>query len=99
MRAKTGFSTQVIPFELPPDLKDNFAGAAWRQPHLYLAEEYRSNISSFGLTDPAKARQSVERLATDLASGRWEELYGDVLHLEEIDAGYRFLYANPHSSH
>jgi ubiquinone/menaquinone biosynthesis C-methylase UbiE len=93
MRTNTGLPTQIIPFELPPDLKDNFAAAGWRKPHLYLAEEYRSNISSFHLTDPVKVQQSVERLAADLASGRWQELYGDVLHLEEIDAGYRFLCA------
>jgi ubiquinone/menaquinone biosynthesis C-methylase UbiE len=93
MRTNTGLSTQVIPFRLPPDLKDNFAAAGWRKPHLYLAEEYRSNISSFHLTESTTVNQSVERLAADLDSGRWEELYGDVLRLEEIDAGYRFLCA------
>ncbi len=91
--AATGLSTRIVPFELPPDLTDHFAGAAWRQPHLYLSEEYRSNISSFHLADPAEVCKSVERLAADLASGRWEELYGAVLHLEVMDAGYRFLCA------
>jgi len=93
MRANTGLTTQIITFELPSDLTDNFAAAGWRQPHLYLAEEYRSNISSFHLTDPANVDQSVERLSSDLTSGRWEVLYGDVLHLEQIDAGYCFLCA------
>jgi ubiquinone/menaquinone biosynthesis C-methylase UbiE len=93
MRASTGLPTQVIPFQLPPDLKDNFAAAGWRQPHLYLAEEYRANISSFQLADPARVDQSVKRLSADLAGGRWEELYGDVLHLEHMDAGYCFICA------
>jgi ubiquinone/menaquinone biosynthesis C-methylase UbiE len=93
MRANTGLSTQIIPFRLPPDLRDNFAAAGWRKPYLYLADEYRSNISSFHLTESTKVNQSVERLAADLTSGRWDELYGEVLHLEEIDAGYRFLCA------
>jgi SAM-dependent methyltransferase len=93
MMANTGLTTQIITFELPPDLMDNFAAAGWRQPHLYLADEYRSNISSFQLTDPARVDQSVKQLSIDLASGRWEELYGDVLHLEQMDAGYCFIRA------
>ena len=93
MRTNTGLPTQIIPFRLPPDLKDNFAAAGWKKPQLYLAEKYRSNISSFLLTESTKVNQSVERLAADLASGRWNELYGEVLHLEDIDAGYCFLCA------
>jgi ubiquinone/menaquinone biosynthesis C-methylase UbiE len=89
----TNLSSQTIPFQLPPDLKDNFAAAAWRRPHLYLNQDYRSNISSFRMTDTSTADDSVKRLSADLKCGRWEKLYGKVLHLDRIDAGYYFLLA------
>jgi ubiquinone/menaquinone biosynthesis C-methylase UbiE len=89
----TDLSSQVIPFKLPPDLKDNFAAAAWREPYRYLNEDYRSNISSFRMTDFATVGSGVKRLAADLENGRWEKLYGEVLQMDKIDAGYYFLCA------
>jgi len=89
----TNLSIHIIPFKLPPDLKDNFAAAAWRNPHRYLDRDYRHNISSFRMTDAAVIEASVNRLASDLGNGRWEKLYGDVLHMESLDAGYYFLLA------
>jgi hypothetical protein len=35
--------------------------------------------------------KSVSRLAADLAGGRWRDMYGTILKLHEMDAGYRFL--------
>ncbi len=87
----TNLSSQIIPFKLPSDLKDNFAAAAWKRPHLYLNQDYRSNISSFCMTDTAIVDNSVKRLSADLECGRWQKLYGEVLHMDEIDAGYYFL--------
>ena len=84
--------TLIETFSLPPDLKDNFAAAGWRQPQLYLDKQYRANISSFEKTDPGVVGKSVSRLAADLASGRWRDMYGTILKLHELDAGYRFLY-------
>jgi ubiquinone/menaquinone biosynthesis C-methylase UbiE len=89
----TNLLTQIIPFKLPSDLKDNFAAAAWRKPHWYLNQDYRSNISSFRMTDTSVVDDSVKRLSADLESGRWEKLYGKVLHMDRIDAGYYFLLA------
>lgn len=83
--------TIVEIFSLPPDLKDNFAAAGWRQPQLYLDKQYRVNISSFRKTAPEVVGKSVSRLAADLASGRWRDMYGTILKLHEMDAGYRFL--------
>jgi ubiquinone/menaquinone biosynthesis C-methylase UbiE len=84
--------TVVETFTLPPDLKDNFAAAGWRKPQLYLDKHYRANISSFRKTTPDVVEKSVNRLASDLASGRWRDKYGTILELDEMDAGYRFLF-------
>ena len=90
----TYLSTQIIPFNLPPDLRDNFAAAAWRRPHLYLDPDYRSNISSFRMADAAVIDESLKRLAVDLKNGHWEKQYGEVLHMDRMDAGYYFLLAS-----
>jgi len=88
----TNLTPQIIPFELPSDLSDNFAAAAWRKPHLYLSQGYRSNISSFRMTDSEIVKRSVKQLSSDLECGRWEKLYGEVLHLDKFDAGYFFIF-------
>lgn len=93
LRDCSNLSIKVIPFNLPPDLKDHFAAAAWKKPYLYLDEDYRMNISSFRMTDPSEVDDSVKRLATDLDKGRWQKFYGEVLHMDKIDAGYYFLCA------
>ncbi len=89
----TNLTVQIIPFELPSDLIDNFAAAAWKKPELYLDQDYRSNISSFRMTDPSIVDNSVKYLSSDLECGRWEELYGEVLHFDKYDAGYFFILA------
>jgi ubiquinone/menaquinone biosynthesis C-methylase UbiE len=89
----TSLTPHIIPFELPSDLTDNFAAAAWKNPYLYLTQDYRSNISSFRMTDLNVVNSSVGQLASDLGSGRWEKLYGDVLDFDKYDAGYFFILA------
>jgi ubiquinone/menaquinone biosynthesis C-methylase UbiE len=89
----TNLSSQIIPFKLPSDLKDHFAAAAWKRPHLYLSEDYRLNISSFRLEGAAAVDKAVNRLEADLESGCWKKLWGKVLKMDKIDAGYYFLLA------
>lgn len=98
LRSCINVSTQIIPFKLPPDLKDNFAAAAWQKPYLYLDQDYRSNISSFRMTDTAVVDNSVNCLATDLENGHWAKLHGEVLQKDRIDAGYYFLCAKKEGS-
>lgn len=88
----TGKETDIVPFPLPPDLRDHFAAAAWQHPERYLQDRYRGNISSFQKADSDAVDQSIARLAEDLASGAWKNRHGAILDLAELDAGYRFLY-------
>jgi hypothetical protein len=88
----TGQEADIVPFPLPPDLRDNFAAAAWQRPERYLEEQYRTNISSFQKADLEAVSQAIARLAEDLASGKWNKRHGAVLDLTELDAGYRFVY-------
>ena len=81
----------VVPFELPADLSDCFAAAAWRRPELYSRPEVIAGISSLAKSDADVLQPSLERLAADLASGVWEERYGAVLGRDRFDAGYRLI--------
>lgn len=88
----TGKETDIVPFPLPPDLRDHFAAAAWQNPERYLEDRYRENISSFQKADSGAVGQGIARLAEDLASGAWEKRHGAVLDQTELDAGYRLVY-------
>ena len=87
-----GCDAKTESFLLPPDIKDGFAAAMWQKPWKYLEAGYRENISSFIKAGPDVAAQGVRRLADDLKSGNWEELYGRVTQVQTYDAGYRFVY-------
>ena len=79
---------------IPHDCRDGFMCAFWRRPEAYLDPAVRAGISTFPLMQ--RVDEGVERLRDDLASGRWRELHGHLLDLEEYDFGYRlFRTGNP----
>lgn len=91
----TGREVETVQLLLPHDLRDNFAAAGWRNPHRYLSAVFRENIRAFRLADQAAITREIVRLSADLSDGTWERRYGEVLQLDEIDAGYRFLRVFP----
>ncbi|MBW4636238.1 MAG: methyltransferase domain-containing protein [Iphinoe sp. HA4291-MV1] len=93
IKANTKRYVEAIPFLLPYDLSDLFAGAAWRRPELYIQPEVRAGISSFALADQSLVKQGVKTLTADLNSGKWDVKYGNIRQLTEMDIGYRFLRA------
>jgi len=82
---------EVVP--VPHDCQDGFMAAYWRRPERYLDPEVRANISGLALLPPEEAEEGARRLADDLASGAWNERYGHLLDLDELDAGYRLVIA------
>ena len=46
-------------------------------------------MSSFWALGDVSA--GLERLRSDLESGAWEQRYGELLALEELDCGYRLI--------
>ena len=91
-------SVQEHPFPLPHDLKDSFAGAAWRYPERYLDQEFRDGTSAFRQLDPVTAGACLTHLAGDLKSGRWDRRYSEVRKLNVYDHGYTFLVAKGEAS-
>jgi hypothetical protein len=86
--------TRVEPVPVPHDCTDGFAAAFWRRPEAYLDPRIRSGISMLAQTGDEALQPGLDRLASDLRSGRWHERYRDLLEREDLDAGYRLLVAD-----
>lgn len=82
---------EVHRFPLPSDLVDHFASAGWARPENYLNENYRSGISSFASANSNSLSLGLQKLESDLASGKWDSKYGELRSQRSLDAGYVFL--------
>ncbi|HEX6871611.1 MAG TPA: methyltransferase domain-containing protein [Micromonosporaceae bacterium] len=85
---------RVEPVPVPHDCTDGFGAAFWRRPEAYLDPVVRAGISMLAQTGERALRSGLDRLATDLESGRWHDNHRDLVDLEEFDAGYRLLIAD-----
>lgn len=92
-QATTKRTVEISPFLLPHDLTDMFFVAGWRRPEIYLNPDVRAGISALAKAKANVVETGVRLLKEDLNSGRWDEKYGEIRKLTEIDAGYRFMCA------
>ena len=88
--------TVVTEVPIPRDCTDGFLGAYWARPEAYLAADVRSAISTF--TKLGDLDSGLAQLKGDLASGSWEQKYGDLLHRDSLDLGYRLVVASSSQS-
>lgn len=86
-------SVTIAPVLVPHDCRDGFLYAFWRRPEVYLDARYRKGSSSFWALSDA-LDPGLARLERDLASGAWDERYGDLAKLASYDAGYRLVIAS-----
>ena len=82
---------EIIPFLLPPDLKDLFAAAGWCKPEIYLNPEVRNGISTFSKMSEKNLEAGISKLTTELDNGVWQQKYGYLLQQDRFDAGYLIL--------
>ena len=82
---------EIIPFPLPGDLSDKFMAFGWKRPEAYLDAAIRNSMSAFALADQTVVNIGINRLKNDLETGTWNEKYGPIKELDEIDLGYRFI--------
>jgi ubiquinone/menaquinone biosynthesis C-methylase UbiE len=78
-------------FFLPDDLNDKFFVAGWKNPYLYLNEQFRAGISPLASLDSSVLNPILKRLEKDLKNGVWKEKYGSIQQKNFFDGGYRFL--------
>ncbi len=84
---------EVIP--VPHDCLDGFYGAYWRRPEAYLLPVVRRSISALALLDRDLVDRAVQRLASDLGTGRWQDRYAGLLAADSLDLGYRLVVGGP----
>lgn len=86
-----GGDVEVLAVPIPHDCTDGFGAAFWRRPEAYLDPAVQAGMSMIARADPATVRPGLERLAADVASGRWHERHADLLGQQSADVGYRIV--------
>jgi ubiquinone/menaquinone biosynthesis C-methylase UbiE len=85
------WSKSVHRFPLPHDFSDFNMRSGWNRPELYLDPNVRRCMSGFALASKSEVETGVERLCSDLESGRWDEKYGALRKRDSCDLGFVFL--------
>jgi len=89
---RAGFRTwtQKLYF-MPLQPVDMLLYSGKHQPHLYLDQRVRANISAFAnLADPDELGEGLERLRRDLAQDRFEQTTAEY---EDVGGDYLFIAA------
>ena len=86
-----GGRTEVRTVLLPADCTDRFGQALFARPEQVLDPAVRRAMSAWSFVPPAVTDAFVARLADDLASGAWDEKYGEFRSLPEFDGGLRLV--------
>ena len=84
-----GGAVETVP--VPSDCGDLFLGALWARPELVLVDKIRASTSGFARMDNVQERAAVAKLGADLKSGAWDERYGHLRGMDELDVGLRLL--------
>jgi len=83
----------IAPVPVPHDCADGFGAAFWRRPEAYLDATVQAGMSLFTKVGQRLVRPGLDRLAADLASGRWYGEHAGLLDRTELDVGYRLVTA------
>lgn len=89
---RAGFRTWTQKlYWMPEQPVDMFLYSGKHQPHLYLDQRVRANISAFAnLADPDELGVGLDRLKRDLARGRFEQTTAEY---EDVGGDYLFIAA------
>lgn len=90
-----GGKVGIEPVPIPSDTPDWMLGSFWAHPERVLDPEARAATSGFARMAPAIVERCVAAVATDLASGAWDERHGHLRALDAHDVGLRLVVARP----
>jgi SAM-dependent methyltransferase len=90
-----GGRTRVERIPTPGDCADGFFEAFWRRPEALLDPAVRSAQSMWALLGAQTERRMVERLATALDSGAWDEAHGHLRSRDSFDGSLRLVISEP----
>lgn len=80
---------EVIP--APGRCRDEFTSALWDRPELFLEPSVLHSSSLWHSLPAAEIARGQERLRADLESGVWDERYGHLRTMPELDIGLRLV--------
>lgn len=90
-----GGDVDVQSIDVPWDCTDGFSEAYYGRPEGLLDDGARRANSAWSFVDPVTARESVERLRADLASGAWDARHGHLRTQPTFDGSLRLIVARP----
>jgi SAM-dependent methyltransferase len=86
-------TAESTPLPVPRDCADHFFAALWARPEMLLDEEVVRPMWVWQSISEGARQVGRERLAVDLESGAWEERYGHLRRMDELDVGLRLILA------
>ena len=92
-----GGRTRIETIPTPADCRDGFFEAFWNRPEALLDPSVRASQSMWELLDEGVEERIVERLAGDLASGRWDERHGHLREMDSFEGSLRLVISEPDS--
>lgn len=93
--AALGGQVEVRVLPVPADCIDGFGQAFFARPERTLEPSIRRAMSAWSFLETAVEERYVRELSADLASGVWDERWGQFRELAEFDVGLRLVIAHP----
>jgi SAM-dependent methyltransferase len=91
LAAAMGLEATIEAVPIPSLCTDGFFCALWDRPELHLDPPVRRASSVWHAMTPAQIDGGLAALRADLASGAWDERYGELRTAAELDVGMRLL--------
>jgi len=86
-----GAEVRIEKLPIPRDTPDWMLGSFWAHPERVLDAQARAATSGFARMPANVVDRVVSEVARDLANGVWEERYGYLRSLDELDVGLRLV--------
>jgi hypothetical protein len=93
--AALGGPVEVRPVPIPLDCSDGFNEAYYGRPEAFLDPQARLACSSWSMVPAATVERFVQHLSSDLASGRWDEKYGQLRSQPFFNGPLRLVVGSP----
>ena len=90
-----GPETAVQTVPVPFDCLDGFSEAFYGRPERFLDDEVRRAQSFWGFADPGVEARFVASLSEELASGAWDERYGEWRSRPSFHGALRLIVSHP----
>lgn len=86
-----GGRTEVQTVMVANDTSDGFGQAFYGRPERLLDPDVRRAMSAWSFVAPEAITRFEQRLRGDLESGRWDERFGELRSVDEMDVGLRLV--------